>query len=180
VFRRVVGIAAAALLVGAAYGCGGSSGPSVSSGSRRDVHPAERGQNNDQVGTQTVEYQGVAFDVPATWKVYDLAQDPTTCVRFDVHAVYLGTPGPDMNCPAQVVGRTDALLVEPAGLAAQSSGGAAITTQDVNGVAVAVADNTATDGEIDATANGVALTLVVGDGAGTAQTILQSVRAVGS
>lgn len=98
--RRVAGALATTVFAVVAYGCGGSSGPSVSSGAPRDVHPS----GNDKVGTQTVKYQGVSFDVPADWKVFDLAQDPTTCVRFDVHAVYLGTPGPDMNCPAQVIG----------------------------------------------------------------------------
>ncbi|MFF6997145.1 glycoside hydrolase domain-containing protein [Streptomyces sp. NPDC008313] len=44
----------------------------------------------------------------------DLAQHPETCVRFDRHAVYLGTPGDRQNCPAQVRGRTEALLIQPA------------------------------------------------------------------
>ena len=43
--------------------------------------------------------------VPGDWPVFDLAADPSTCVRFDVHAVYLGHPGADMNCPAGLVGR---------------------------------------------------------------------------
>jgi hypothetical protein len=172
--RRIAGALATTVFAVVVYGCGGSSGPSVSSGAPRDVHPS----GNGTVGTQTVKYQGVSFDVPADWKVFDLAQDPTTCVRFDVHAVYLGTPGPDMNCPAQVIGHTDAMVVQSADLAVQSTSSAAVTTQDVNGLAVAVADNTATTGEIDAAANGVALTFVVGDGGRTAQTILQSVRAV--
>jgi hypothetical protein len=175
--RRFGGLVAAAALAAAAYGCGGASGPSVSSGAHRRVQPA----GNDQAATRTVQYQGVAFDVPADWEVHDLARDPTTCVRFDVHAVYLGTPGPDMNCPAQVVGHTDALLVQPADQAAGvSSAGVAATAQDVNGLSVEVADNTASSGQIDATTNGVSLTFMVGDGNGTAQRILQSVRTAGS
>ena len=31
--------------------------------------------------------------------------NPSTCVRFDVHAVYLGHPGADMACPAGIIGR---------------------------------------------------------------------------
>lgn len=62
---------------------------------------------------KTVGYAGVAFRVPATWPVYDLASKPGTCVRFDHHAVYLGTPAADQNCPARAVGRTEALLVQP-------------------------------------------------------------------
>ena len=178
--RRIAGIAVAVLLIGAAYGCGGSSGPSVSSGARRDVHPAADDHGGNPDGTQTVEYQGLTFDVPGNWKVVDLTQDPTACVRFDVHAVYLGTPGPDMNCPAQVIGRTDALLVQPAGVSSLGDSGAAVTTQDVNGVTVAVADSSTTDGELDATANGVAFTFVVGEGSTAAEKILQSVRPAGT
>jgi hypothetical protein len=51
--------------------------------------------------------------VPASWPVYDLAADPSTCVRFDRHAVYLGSPSPDQRCPAHAVGRTETLLIEP-------------------------------------------------------------------
>src|SRR6202000_78897 len=36
-----------------------------------------------------------------------------TCVRFDKHTVYLGTPGATQDCPANLVGRTEALLVQP-------------------------------------------------------------------
>ena len=62
---------------------------------------------------RTVAYHGLEFDVPGSWPVYDLDADPSTCVRFDVNAVYLGHPGADMQCPAGIVGRADAVLVEP-------------------------------------------------------------------
>jgi hypothetical protein len=55
---------------------------------------------------KTVVYQGYEFQVPASWPVYRLDQHPQTCVRYDVHAVYLGPPGPNMQCPAGIVGRT--------------------------------------------------------------------------
>ena len=51
---------------------------------------------------RTVTYHGVAVRRPGGWPVYDLAADPSTCVRFDVNAVYLGHPGADMACPAEV------------------------------------------------------------------------------
>jgi hypothetical protein len=41
-------------------------------------------------------------------------------VRFDRHALYLGTPGADENCPARAVGRTEALLLEPRSASALS------------------------------------------------------------
>jgi len=63
--------------------------------------------------TTTVRFDGATISVPASWPVYDLARDPRTCVRFDRHAVYLGHPGADQDCPAHLVGRTTALLIEP-------------------------------------------------------------------
>jgi hypothetical protein len=64
--------------------------------------------------TKQVTYLGHRFDVPRSWPVIDLAAAPTTCVRFDRSAVYLGTPGAEQKCPAHLMGRTEALLVEPA------------------------------------------------------------------
>ena len=50
-----------------------------------------------KTGLQTVVYHGYEFQVPAGWPVYRLDQHPDTCVRYDVHAVYLGTPGVNMR-----------------------------------------------------------------------------------
>jgi hypothetical protein len=60
---------------------------------------------------KTVEYRGYAIRVPAAWPVYSLSTDPRRCVRYDVNAVYLGTPGPDPDCPAHVVGRADTISI---------------------------------------------------------------------
>ena len=68
--------------------------------------------------TKTVVFAGYELDVPASWAVYRLDQHPRTCVRYDVHAVYLGPPGPDMSCPAGLVGRTEAVSVVPGGTVA--------------------------------------------------------------
>jgi hypothetical protein len=62
-------------------------------------------------GKKTVTYGGYAVSVPASWPVYDLAKDPRQCVRYDKHAVYLGTPGPDQDCPPGVVGRVDTISI---------------------------------------------------------------------
>lgn len=67
-----------------------------------------------------ITYRGHVFTVPASWQVVDLDKHPDTCVRFDRHTVYLGTPGERQSCPAQAVGRTEALLVQP-GTAAGSA-----------------------------------------------------------
>jgi hypothetical protein len=75
---------------------------------------------------KTVVYHGYEFQVPASWPVYRLDQHPTTCVRYDVHAVYLGTPGTDMQCPAGLVGRTQTVSVIPSATVAAGSGSAAV------------------------------------------------------
>jgi hypothetical protein len=64
---------------------------------------------------KTVVYAGYALQVPASWPVYRLDEHPRTCVRYDVHAVYLGAPGANMDCPAGLVGRTQAVSFIPAG-----------------------------------------------------------------
>ena len=63
--------------------------------------------------TQTISYHGYQATVPASWRVVDLAKDPTACVRFDTPSVYLGHPGDQSRCPAHLVGRTVGLVVEP-------------------------------------------------------------------
>ncbi|RJQ68001.1 DUF1906 domain-containing protein [Pseudonocardiaceae bacterium YIM PH 21723] len=62
---------------------------------------------------QDIEYRGYHFSVPATWQIIDLATDPTACVRMDRKALYLGTPAADQNCPAKIIGRTEAIAVQP-------------------------------------------------------------------
>jgi hypothetical protein len=62
---------------------------------------------------KTVNYHGYEIQVPASWPVYDLAADPTRCVLFNQHAVYLGTPGTNEHCPTRAYGRTEAVLVQP-------------------------------------------------------------------
>ena len=64
---------------------------------------------------KTVRYGGVALRVPARWPVFNLARARQTCVRFNRHAVYLGEPGAVERCPVSAVGRTEAILVSPAG-----------------------------------------------------------------
>jgi hypothetical protein len=61
-----------------------------------------------------VRYHGYVVKVPRSWRVYDLAKDPRVCVRFDRHAVYLGAPRAQERCPAHAIGRTEAILLQPA------------------------------------------------------------------
>jgi hypothetical protein len=64
---------------------------------------------------KVVRFHGYRLSVPAAWPVYQLAHRPRTCVRFDRHAVYLGTPSSVQNCPAHAVGRTESLLISAVG-----------------------------------------------------------------
>ena len=64
--------------------------------------------------TKTVVYDGLEVTVPVSWPVYRLDQSPSTCVRYDLHAVYLGVPGINQRCPAHLVGRTETVSIMPA------------------------------------------------------------------
>ena len=142
--RRIIGVVVTLTALTLAAGCGGSTDTTVRSG-RDAVSAAADGA--DATGVRTVTYQGVAFDVPAAWPVYDLAADPSTCVRFDVNAVYLGHPGPNMACPAEVVGRADAVLVEPSdGAASVPARPRRSRSQSVNGLEAQVLDAGPTSG----------------------------------
>nr|WP_238351302.1 DUF1906 domain-containing protein [Kribbella shirazensis] len=63
--------------------------------------------------TKTVSYRGYQVTVPADWPIVDLAANPTTCVRLDQPAVYLGRSTGQANCPARLVGRSSGLILEP-------------------------------------------------------------------
>ena len=76
--------------------------------------------------TQVVQAFGYSVRVPASWPVHDLSADPTTCVRSDVNAVYLGHPSTEQRCPSRVLGSADALLIQPL---ADSNAPAAETVQ---------------------------------------------------
>jgi hypothetical protein len=62
---------------------------------------------------QRVTFEGVSLRVPASWPVINLRRHPSACPRLDVHAVYLGRPGPDPICPAGLLGKTEAVMIEP-------------------------------------------------------------------
>ncbi len=178
--RRLT-LAFAALVAFAAFGCG-SSGPDVSARSapRQAVSsPAPDNANDNSGGVQTVRYRDVEFTVPAGWPVYDLEADPSTCVRFDVHAVYLGHPGADMQCPATVNGHAASVLVEPLDGAAKLST-ADVGATEVNGLAVEVDPAAAVESQLRAAlpTAGVAVTVTFEDSDAAAQQILQSFHAV--
>lgn len=76
--------------------------------------------------TRAVSYRGYRIAVPASWPVFHLTARSTVCVRFNRHALYLGSPGSRQRCPAHAAGHTEAILVAPlAAAAASARGGAA-------------------------------------------------------
>lgn len=186
VLRRIAGAAVAGTALLLAVGCGGGGNDArVSSGTPRDrtVTPAADAGASSSVGAnglRTVSYHGVQFDVPGDWPVHDLAADPSTCVRFDQHAVYLGHPSADMNCPAGIVGRADAVLVEPTdGAASAAAPSDRVSAATATGMPVQVQSDGSAGSEVaaDLPTAGVSVTLSYRDSDATAQQILQSFRA---
>jgi uncharacterized protein YraI len=126
--------------------------------------------------TKTVRYAGASFRVPASWPVYDLASNPSTCVRFDRHAVYLGTPGVNQNCPARAVGRTEALLVQPSAHLAADSPALAASDSSRLGAAPSLTTATLASGQIvrSYARAGLTVTATFGTRAALARDVLAS------
>jgi hypothetical protein len=76
---------------------------------------------------QTVTYDGYTVSVPSSWQVFHLDSDAGQCVRYDINAVYLGTPGANQNCPSNLLGRAQTITITPSGVSksGQVSTGAA-------------------------------------------------------
>ena len=70
--------------------------------------------------SRSVHFDGRSVQVPAGWPVFRLDRDPRMCVRLDRRAVYLGTPSSQQRCPAEAIGRRQAILVEPRSAAASA------------------------------------------------------------
>ncbi len=139
-----IGLRSLALSIGIALAltaCGGGNDPSVSAGGEATTTSATGSTVPDSPapttpGFQVVEYGDLRFEVPDDWPVYDLVQEPTRCVRFDQHAVYLGHAGADQDCPAQLVGRTDALQIEPLDAISEPTAARATAQETLNGLPV--------------------------------------------
>ncbi|WP_396445169.1 DUF1906 domain-containing protein [Actinomadura sp.] len=123
-------------------------------------------------GPRVVEYRGLRVPVPAGWRVHRLDADPARCVRYDRHAVYLGRPGPQPDCPARVVGRTEALHIEPAG----DGRGARTVVHADRLAAITVAPNAEHETRLTLPEAGVAITGVYGKDPGRLQRVLRGAR----
>jgi hypothetical protein len=62
---------------------------------------------------RVLQFDGRQVEAPDSWPVYRLAEHPGICVRLDRPAIYLGTPAPNQRCPADAIGRRQAIVVEP-------------------------------------------------------------------
>jgi hypothetical protein len=94
------------------------------------------------VNWKEVRYSKVVFAVPAGWPVIDLAANPGRCALFNVHAVYLGHQGPNAVCPAQALGRTEAVQVEPLDAESQAHLLPSAATATIHGQPAAVQPGT--------------------------------------
>ena len=113
-----------------------------------------------RAGIKDVRYRGLTLRVPASWPVFRLTAHSQTCVRFNRHAVYLGTPSLDQVCPAGALGRTEAILAQPA---PQSS-------SSVSGPGALVSNPTG--GELRVVRDKVLLTATWGDDPGVVERVL--------
>jgi hypothetical protein len=130
---------------------------------------------------QSVTFEHVTLTVPATWPVYSLARDPAQCPRLDRHAVYLGTPGPDPDCPAAALaGKTEAVQVMPVNRAGPDLRAATVRTT-VGGTEVLTnRDSQVTHTIIDILpAAGVEVSLSYGSDPALIRTVQASVRLTG-
>ncbi len=97
--------------------------------------------------TRQVTYRDMVFSVPSSWPIIDLAADPSQCVHFDVSAVYLGHTGADPRCSSHLIGRADALQVEPADASNTGQAAKATTKSAINGESVRLQPTASTDAE---------------------------------
>jgi hypothetical protein len=83
--------------------------------------PASASAGTSASSMQTVEYDGYSVTVPSSWQVFHLDSDPRQCVRYDINAVYLGSPGANQNCPSNLIGRAETITITRAGVSGSSS-----------------------------------------------------------
>ncbi len=66
---------------------------------------------------KTIRYLGYRFSVPRSWPVVYDSRNPRRCVRFDEHALYLGSVSGREFCPSWLIGTTESVLIQPGRLA---------------------------------------------------------------
>ncbi len=76
--------------------------------------------------SRTLRFDGRRLQAPRSWPVYRLAEHPGMCVRLDRRAVYLGAPSANQHCPANLIGRRRAILVDPSARRGRAASGSAL------------------------------------------------------
>ena len=102
----------------------GPASTSHAAGSASSRHSAGTSSAPGEVSAaaRAVSYLGHTFTVPAGWHLVDLSGDSSRCVRFDVHAVYFGSPSAEQRCAGQTSGSVQgAVLVVPSPTATSAS-----------------------------------------------------------
>jgi hypothetical protein len=132
-------------------GCGSSRSTVVDSVGASPPAPA---------GWKQIHYGNAFIDVPAGWPVIDLAKSPHECVLFNVHAVYLGQQAPAAACPAQALGRADALQVEPLDAQTRQQILTSPTDETINGEQVAIEPDSSATRSVVATFAGLGVVLI--------------------
>ncbi|MBV9846260.1 MAG: DUF1906 domain-containing protein [Kutzneria sp.] len=129
---------------------------------------------------QTVVYSGASVRVPASWPVVNLDAAPDTCVRFDQHAVYLGTPGAHPACPARLFGRTETVWIQRLDPTSDDAKRATRTTQIASQPVRTDPDSSVTQTLVDVLdSTGAQVSISYGDDRDTARGIEASLQADG-
>ncbi|HEY2442210.1 MAG TPA: hypothetical protein VGI31_03660, partial [Streptosporangiaceae bacterium] len=113
--------------------------------------------------------------------MYQLGRDSTQCVRYDVSAVYLGTPGQDQQCPAHLVGQADTVSIT-----GRTAGGSAAGAAVGAGVGAGAVGAGADDGggqpvavHQAAAASALSVSVTYGPDPSLVQQVVDSVRPAG-
>ena len=96
---------------------------------------------SSSASARQVSYLGRTFTVPSSWSVVNLAANPEACVRLNVDAVYLGTPGTRQSCPDRAAGRADAVVLEPGSATAAASATQSTIDQEITAQAPGIEAN---------------------------------------
>ncbi|MCK2241392.1 MULTISPECIES: glycoside hydrolase domain-containing protein [unclassified Crossiella] len=124
-----------------------------------------------------VDYRGYQVAVPGSWEVVDLDTAPRRCVRFDQNVVYLGRQGDQPICPSTVVGRTEALLIEP--LAAAPIRSDTVTAAAGAARVAVLPESAGHEISMQVPAAGVLVTASYGDSVAGIRAVLDSARLTG-
>jgi hypothetical protein len=125
---------------------------------------------------RTLTYAGERFSVPASWPVRNLGAEPSTCLRFDRHAVYEGRGATSSSCPPMLAGVTEALQIEPLDTLGQAQAGPDLRLTRIGGQVAEVNTDQAVTQRLTAAfpTAGILVTVSYGADRATAERVLSS------